>query len=108
MGSAGRPVLSGDGRYAAFSSCATDLPGEDGQATDIYRLDLVNGEIVRAHGTGDHGSYLPTLSIGGWVGSHEPARPPLVRVSRKRPARGSRSIGPVADSRRTHPRRQSS
>ncbi len=64
-GSAGRPVLSGDGRYAAFSSCATDLPGEDGQAPDIYRFDLVNGEIVRAHPAGNHGSYLPTLSADG-------------------------------------------
>ncbi len=65
MGSAGRPVLSGDGRYAAFSSCATDLPGEDGKATDVYRLDLVNGEILRAHPAGDAHSYLPTLSKDG-------------------------------------------
>ncbi len=65
MGSAGRPVLSGDGRYAAFSSCATDLPGEDGQRTDIYRLDLVNGEILRVHPAGNGYSYLPTLSRDG-------------------------------------------
>ena len=65
MGSAGRPVLSGDGRYAAFSSCATDLPGENGQAPDIYRLDLVNGDIVRAHPAGNEGSTLPTLSRDG-------------------------------------------
>jgi len=65
MGSAGRPVLSGDGRYAAFSSCATDLPGEDGEATDTYRFDLVNGEILRVHPAGDASSYLPTLSTDG-------------------------------------------
>lgn len=65
IGSAGRPVLSGDGRYAAFSSCATDLPGEDGQATDIYRFDLVNGQIVRAHPAGNGNSYIPTLSRDG-------------------------------------------
>ena len=65
MGSAGRPVLSGDGRFAAFSSCATDLPGEDGQAGDIYRIDLATGEIVRTHDAGNQGSYLPTLSADG-------------------------------------------
>ena len=65
MGSAGRPMLSGDGRYAAFSSCAKDLPGENGRATDIYRFDLVTGEIVRAHAKGDLGSFLPTLSADG-------------------------------------------
>ena len=65
MGSAGRPVLSGDGRYAAFSSCAKDLPGENGRATDIYRFDLVTGEIDRVHDAGDLDSYLPTLSADG-------------------------------------------
>ena len=65
MGSAGRPVLSGNGRYAAFSSCAKDLPGENGRATDIYRFDLVSGKIVRVHGKGDLGSYLPSLSADG-------------------------------------------
>lgn len=64
-GSAGRPMLSGDGRYAAFSSCATDLPGEDGAATDIYRIDLATGEIDRTHAPGDGNSYLPSLSRDG-------------------------------------------
>lgn len=64
-GSAGRPMLSGDGRYAAFSSCATDLPGEDGAAADIYRIDLVTGEIDRTHAPGDGNSYLPSLSRDG-------------------------------------------
>jgi hypothetical protein len=30
-GSAGRPVISGDGRFIAFSTCATKIPGADGQ-----------------------------------------------------------------------------
>ena len=68
-GSAGRPVISGDGRFAAFASCATDLPGEDGQQTDIYRVNLENGRIVRAHPAGDGNSYLPSLSrTGRFVG----------------------------------------
>lgn len=68
-GTAGRPMLSGDGRYVAFSSCATTLPGEDGQHPDVYRVDLVNREIVRAHPAGDGDSYLPSLSYdGAYVG----------------------------------------
>lgn len=65
MGSAGRPVISGDGRFAAFASCATDLPGEDGQYTDVYRINLENGRIVRAHRSGNGNSYLPSLSRNG-------------------------------------------
>ena len=68
-GSAGRPVISGNGRFAAFASCATDLPGEDGQWTDVYRVDLRNGDIVRVHPSGDGNSYLPSLSrTGRFVG----------------------------------------
>lgn len=68
-GSAGRPVISGNGRFAAFASCATDLPGENGQYTDVYRVDLDNGRIVRAHRSGDGNSYLPSLSrTGRFVG----------------------------------------
>jgi len=64
-GSAGRPVVSGNGRYAAFASCATDLPGEDGESTDVYRVDLRTGDVVRAHRRGDGHSYLPSLSRSG-------------------------------------------
>lgn len=68
-GSAGRPVISGNGRFAAFASCATDLPGENGSYTDVYRVDLENGRIVRAHRSGDGNSYLPSLSrTGRFVG----------------------------------------
>ena len=64
-GSAGRPVISGNGRYAAFASCATSLPGEDGEHTDVYRVDLVTGDVVRAHRAGNGNSYLPSLSRSG-------------------------------------------
>ena len=64
-GSAGRPVISGDGRYAAFSSCAVELPGEDGAHSDIYRVNLETGKIVRMNPAGDGDSYLPSLSYTG-------------------------------------------
>jgi Tol biopolymer transport system component len=68
-GSVGRPSISGDGRLVAFSSCGTDLPGENGDATDIYVIRLRDGEITRAHPKGDGHSYLPSLSrTGRFVG----------------------------------------
>ena len=68
-GSAGRPSISGDGRFVAFSSCGTDLPGENGDATDIYVIRLRDGEITRAHPKGNGHSYLPSLSrTGRFVG----------------------------------------
>jgi len=69
MGSAGRPAISGDGRWAAFASCATDLPRENGQATDVYKINLTSGKIVRVHRAGNGNSYLPSLSrTGRFVG----------------------------------------
>lgn len=69
MGSAGRPAISGNGRWAAFASCATDLPREDGQATDVYKINLETGRIVRVHRAGNGNSYLPSLSrTGRFVG----------------------------------------
>jgi Tol biopolymer transport system component len=68
-GSLGRVAISGDGRFAAFASCATDLPGENGDATDVYVIRLRDGEITRAHAKGDAHSYLPSLSrTGRYVG----------------------------------------
>jgi WD40-like Beta Propeller Repeat len=64
-GSSGRPVISGNGRYVAFSSCAASLPGETGAYADIYRKDLTTGEIVRVHAQGDGHSFLPSLSRSG-------------------------------------------
>lgn len=69
MGSAGRPAISGDGRFAAFASCATDLPGENGEYADVYRIHLGTGKIVRVHRAGAGNSYLPSLSrTGRFVG----------------------------------------
>ena len=65
IGSLGRVAISGDGRFAAFASCATDLPGENGDATDVYVIRLRDGEITRAHAKGDADSYLPSLSRTG-------------------------------------------
>jgi Tol biopolymer transport system component len=63
-GSAGRPAISGNGRFVAFASCATKLPGEDGSFTDVYRLHLASGSIEAVtRGTGH--SYLPSLSRRG-------------------------------------------
>ena len=64
-GSAGRPTISGNGRFAAFSSCAADLPGESGDFVDVYRIDLSTGAIRRVHKQGDGHSFLPSLSRSG-------------------------------------------
>jgi Tol biopolymer transport system component len=65
IGSAGRPAISADGRFAAFASCATDLPGEDGASTDVYRINLATEKIVRVHPEGNGNSFLPSLSGDG-------------------------------------------
>ena len=64
-GSAGRPVISGNGRFAAFSSCASALPGETGDLVDVYRVNLATGAIVRVHEQGNGHSFLPSLSRDG-------------------------------------------
>lgn len=62
-GSAGRPAISGNARYAAFSTCAVELVGRSG-AADIFRIDLKTGERVRVTQGNGH-SYLPSLSHNG-------------------------------------------
>ena len=64
LASAGRPVISGDGKYAAFSTCAADLAGDGADFTDIFRIDLATGEIERLTEGNGH-SYLPSLSRDG-------------------------------------------
>ena len=66
-GSAGRPVISGNGRYVAFSSCASKLPGPDAHG-QVYRMDLADREITlvsRAARAGNADSFLPSLSRSG-------------------------------------------
>lgn len=69
-GSAGRPAISGNGRYVAFATCATKIPGADGQATQVYRKALATGAItlVSSPGAGvpaAGNSFLPSLSRSG-------------------------------------------
>jgi Tol biopolymer transport system component len=64
-GSAGRPVISGNGKFAAFSSCAAALPGEAGDFVDVYRINLATAAIVRVHEQGNGHSFLPSLSRDG-------------------------------------------
>jgi Tol biopolymer transport system component len=66
-GSAGRPVISGNGTYVAFSSCATRLPGP-AQHGQVYRMNLSTGDIslvTRAAKAGNADSFLPSLSRSG-------------------------------------------
>jgi len=73
-GSAGRPTISGNGAYVAFSTCATKIPGSDGQATQVYRMSLASGAITLVStpsaGVPAAGhSFLPSLSrTGRYVG----------------------------------------
>jgi Tol biopolymer transport system component len=70
IGSAGRPVISGNGTYVAFSSCAEKLPGPATHG-QVYRMNLATGEITlvtRAGVSGKAGnadSFLPSLSRSG-------------------------------------------
>ena len=69
VGSAGRPVISGNGRYVAFSTCSPKIPGADGEATQVYRMKLSDRSILlvskTGHGPADDHSYLPSLSTSG-------------------------------------------
>jgi Ca2+-binding RTX toxin-like protein len=75
----GRPVISNDGRYVAFYSNANNLvAGDTNGATDVFRKDLLTGEIVRANTTStgvqgnagfgiDANSYLSISSDGRFI-----------------------------------------
>jgi len=68
VGSAGRPVISGNGRYVAFASCAKALPGP-ARHQQVYRMKLASGAIrlvtrTKA-GAGNANSFLPSLSRSG-------------------------------------------
>lgn len=72
-GSAGRPVISGDGRYVAFSTCSTKMPGADGKFEQVYRMKLADRSVrvvsATGHGPANADSYLPSLSrTGRFVG----------------------------------------
>lgn len=71
MGSVGRPVISGDGRFAAFSTMSTSIKGgEKGHWSDIFRVNLVTGKVRRVvvaadGGLGNEHSFIPSLSYDG-------------------------------------------
>jgi Tol biopolymer transport system component len=69
VGSAGRPVISGDGRFVAFSTCSTKIPGSDGEFAQVYRMRLSDRKITlvskTGHGAANADSYLPSLSTNG-------------------------------------------
>lgn len=67
----GRPMFSGDGRYAVFSSAAPDLvPGDTNGMEDIFVRDMRKGTVERisVSATGeqlDTASYQPVISEDG-------------------------------------------
>ena len=66
------PSISGDGRYVAFSSDATNLvPDDTNGVTDVFVRDRVAGtttRIVSTSGTeGDENSFSPALSLDGRI-----------------------------------------
>ncbi len=69
------PAISGDGRYVAFTSGATNLvAGDTNAVTDVFVRDLQTGTTLLASrnasgsGPGNQASYSPTLSTDGrWL-----------------------------------------
>lgn len=69
------PAISGDGRYVAFTSSATNLAvGDTNGVTDVFVRDLQTATTVLASrkasgaGPGDKASYSPSLSTDGrWL-----------------------------------------
>lgn len=70
-GSSLHPAISGDGRYVAFQSDATDIVPDDGNgATDVFVRNLVRGTTTRVSvdrdgGDADGSSTDPSLSFDG-------------------------------------------
>lgn len=70
-GNSEAPVISGDGRYVAFQSDATDLvDGDTNAKTDIFVFDLMDDSIERVSldsmgAQGNHDSEEPSISADG-------------------------------------------
>jgi Tol biopolymer transport system component len=70
-GTSGDPVISGNGRYIAFTSTATNLvPGDTNNANDIFVADRLTGVVSRVSlrtdgGQGNDGSFHPAISFDG-------------------------------------------
>jgi hypothetical protein len=63
-------AISGNGRFLVFSSAADNLvPGDNNQRTDIFRRDLVTGEIVLVttgpNGQSNSQAFEPSISDDG-------------------------------------------
>jgi hypothetical protein len=71
--SVGRPVISWDGRFVAFTSAATDLvPGDSNGSLDVFLRDRVAGttELISVADSGDQSnndSFEPSISANGQV-----------------------------------------
>ena len=70
-GTAGRPAISADGRYAAFATASRAvLPGERDRWSDVVRVHLPTGRLAevsvsRKGGPADEDSVAPSLSANG-------------------------------------------
>jgi Tol biopolymer transport system component len=70
-GTVGRPVVSGDGRYVAFATRSKAVrPNEEGRRSDVFRVNLLNGNVRRVvvasdGGQGNGHSSMPSLSFTG-------------------------------------------
>jgi Tol biopolymer transport system component len=70
-GASGDVSISSDGRYVAFYSYATDLvSGDTNGVADVFRKDLVTGDIVRcstssSSAQANGGSYFSSMSADG-------------------------------------------
>jgi len=85
------PAISGDGRWVAFVSSATDLvAGDRNDVSDVYLRDLVTSttRLVSAAGdrTGDGGSTSPALSYTGRFVAFQSEASDLVCREHCRPA----------------------
>ncbi|MEH1129513.1 hypothetical protein [Micromonospora sp. CPCC 206061] len=76
---AGRPAISGDGRYVAYATARPLLSGDTNQREDIYVWARETGALERVSvsttgGEANHGSYSPSLSNDGrFVAFHSEA-----------------------------------
>jgi Tol biopolymer transport system component len=71
-GNSSQPSLSGNGRFVAFTSTASDLvPGDNNNSCDVFVRDVQSGTTtlvsvnVSGTGPGDTNSFSPTLSSDG-------------------------------------------
>jgi Tol biopolymer transport system component len=85
-----QPVVSGNGRYVAFTSDADNLvAGDDNGASDVFEFDLLTGAFYRVSVTGRGGqargaSYNPSISFDGHLISFTSGARNVVRLDRNK------------------------